>query len=288
MGEEAMADQKADQQVHEKAHEKAHEKDLGAPGLQAVTPDILRRSLLRGWSDFRAAPIFGLVFAVIYILIGWAMAWVTGATGTSYWLILAAIGFPLVGPFAAVGLYEVSRRIEAGEPLAWPPVLGVIWGEAGRQLPWLCALIVVVFLFWFFLGHMIFALFLGLSPMTNVSSSLDVFLTPSGLKMLVFGSIVGGGFAVLLFTMAVLSLPMLLDREVDFMTAMVASIGYVIAHPVPMLAWGGLLAGLTFVALLPGFLGLVVVLPLLGHASWHLYDQLALREAALPEGAMPV
>lgn len=261
--------------------EKAH----GAPVLGGVTPGILKEALRRGWADFRTAPMFGLVFAGLYILIGWAMGWVTWATGTSYWLVLAVIGFPLIGPFAAVGLYEVSRRIDRGEPLSWPPVLGVIWGEAGRQLPWLCSLIVFVFLFWFFLGHMIFALFLGHAPMTNVNSSAEVYLTLPGLKMLAFGTAVGAGFALVLFMMAVLALPMLLDREVDFITAMLASIGYVAGHMPVMLTWGALVALLTFVAMVPWFLGLFLVLPLLGHASWHLYDLLVQRDVApVPDG----
>ncbi|MFY0624194.1 MAG: DUF2189 domain-containing protein [Pelagimonas sp.] len=251
---------------------------LGVPEFTPVNFHILKTALTRGWSDFKRAPGFALVFAGTYILGGWFMLWITWLTGQSYWLVFAAIGFPLIAPFAAVGFYDVSRRISGGHAIDWMQIFSVILRQSKRQLPSLCAIIIVIFLFWFFLAHMIFALFLGLSTMTNVSTSMDIYFTSNGLMMLAFGSVIGAGFAALLYMITVLALPLLLDREVDFVSAMIASFQYVLTHPILMFGWALFIGFVTVVSMLPAFLGLFVTLPLLGHATWHLYDLLADRE----------
>lgn len=237
--------------------------------IRRLTYHDLAAALAAGWRDFRRAPQFGLFFSAVYVLGGFGMLWL--GAGHVSWILATSLGFPLLAPFAAAGLYEVSRRRAADQPLRWGAILGIVWQERTRQLPWLGAIIVIYFLFWTFLAHMIFALFMGLTTMTNVSNSLQVFLTPTGLLMIAVELAVGAVLAFLLFALTVVSLPMVLDREVDFVTAMLTSLAVVRANLLVMLVWAGIIAALSLLALLPWFLGLMVVLPLLGHATWHLY-----------------
>lgn len=241
------------------------------PDVRQISFQILRNSLAAGWRDFQNAPLVGLFFANIYVIGGLVMTWITYLTGSTFWLILAVLGFPLIGAFAALGFYEISRRRAANEPLALADIAGVVWAHKAGQLPWLAVVLVVVFLFWFFMAHMIFALFLGLSPMTNVSTSIDVYLSSSGLSMLAFGTGAGALFAGLTFAVSVLGMPMFLDRDVDFVTAMMISLSAVKAQPLLYLGWGVFIGIVTTLAMLPAFLGLYITLPVLGHATWHLY-----------------
>ncbi|KAJ54468.1 membrane protein [Actibacterium mucosum KCTC 23349] len=242
------------------------------PVVRAIGPGDLNEALSKGWSDFRRAPLWGLFFGGFYVVAGLIMAVVVWLTGQVYWLAILVFGFPLIGSFAAVGLYEVSHRLSLGQPLD-RGILSVIWAQKDRQLPWLCAIIIFIFLFWSFIGHMIFALFLGLTTMVNISTSYEVFLTTNGLAMLGFGSLVGAALAGVIFAITVVGLPLLVDREIDFVTAMLLSIEAARRSPFTMARWAVTIVIMVMIAMVPAFLGLLVVLPILGHATWHLYKR---------------
>lgn len=227
-----------------------------------------------GWRDFRRAPAFGLLFSAFYVAGGLVLAAVALASGQEWWLMPFILGFPLIAPFAAVGLYEVSRRIEAGEPLDWRSIIRVVIAQKDRQLPSMAMVILLLFMFWVFVAHTIFALFMGVSALTNITSSGAVLLEGRGLVMLIVGTLIGGGFAAVLFSFTVVGIPLLLDREVDFITAIITSVRAVLLNLPVMVAWAGIIAGGLFMGILPFFLGLFIALPVLGHASWHMYRRL--------------
>lgn len=239
------------------------------PEPQSITVNDLSEILRLGFADFRRAPIFGIAFSLVYVLGGLVLYAVFLASGQSWWFIPIAVGFPLLAPFAATGLYEVSRRLEQGLPLDWGAVAGCVLAQKDRQVPSMAMVIMLAFMFWVFVAHTIFALFFGLQPIT--SSTTDMMLSGPGLMMLAVGGAIGGVMAAVMFALTVISLPLLLDREVDFITAMITSFSAVMQNFRVMAIWAALIAGLLAVAMLPFFLGLFIVLPVLGHATWHLY-----------------
>lgn len=239
------------------------------PDIAQVTIPELFAAVKAGIFDFQTAPIFGLAFSSFYVLVGLLLWWI--GADTYFWTLAFALGFPLVAPFAAVGLYEVSRRIEAGEPLNWSQVLGVVWDQRRRQLPWIGAVLAMIFLFWSFFAHMTFALFFGASALTNISTSWDIYFTPTGMSMMAVQVAVGAGVAFLTFGLTTMSLPLLVDKEFDFVTAMLVSLETVARNKLVMGLWALIVAVSLFLAMLPAFLGLFVALPVLGHATWHLY-----------------
>ena len=242
------------------------------PNPARITAATLREVVALGWQDFTRAPLYGVLFSAVYVLGGILMFAMFTAAAAEYWFIPIAVGFPILAPFAATGLYEVSRRLQAGLPLSLGSVFGVVFAQKDRQVPSMAMFVMLVFMFWVFVAHTVFALFFGLQPIGT--SAWDTLMTPAGLTMLAFGSLVGGIMAALFYALTVVSLPLLLDREVDFITAMITSFGCVTANPVVMVQWAALIAACLFLGMLPLFLGLFIVLPVFGHATWHLYRRL--------------
>lgn len=244
-----------------------------APSPPRAVDDLawrdLAAALAAGWRDFAAMPRFGLFFGGVYVLAGLAIGWATVTGGNLSWLIPAIAGFPLVAPFVAVGLYEASRRRAAGQPRTWRAVLGALKGHGDDQILSMGVIVFVAFAFWMMVAHAIFAIFVGESGMGR--DPLAALLTPEGLAMLAVGSAVGGAMAFAFYAMTVISLPLLVDRRHDFLTAIIASLAVVRRNFAVMLGWAAIIAAVLFVAMLPGFLGLMVALPVLGHATWHLY-----------------
>lgn len=244
------------------------------PAPASLTAGAIGRVLKAGLQDFLKAPLFGLFFSAIYVAGGVIIWMVYKASGQEWWLIPVIVGFPLLAPFAAIGLYEVSRRIEAGEPLDWGAILGVVFAQKDRQIPSMAMVILLMFMFWVFVAHTIFALFMGLQAMTNVTSSFAVLFEGNGPAMLAVGSLIGAGFAAVLFSITVVGLPLLLDREVDFISAIIVSFQAVIANIGTMIIWGLVIAVMLAIGMAPMFLGLFIILPVLGHATWHMYREL--------------
>jgi len=262
----------------------SHSRSLGtaaavppSPPVPPVAQDLawsdLRAALAAGWRDFAAMPRFGIFFGGVYVLVGIAIGWAALSASNPTWLIPAIAGFPLVAPFVAVGLYEASRRRAAGEALTWRAVLGALKGHGDDQILSMGVIVFVAFSFWMIIAHAIFAVFMAESGIGagTLADTLAAFLTPSGLAMLGVGSAVGAALAFAFYAMTVISLPLLVDRRHDFLTAIIASLTLVRRNPAVMLGWAALIAAVLFLAMLPTFLGLVAALPVLGHATWHLY-----------------
>ncbi len=244
------------------------------PEIQTITIPDLFDALKSGWQDYKSAPLMGLFFSLTYVLGGILLYLVLAASGKIWWIMPVTVGFPLIAPFAAVGLFEISRQLETGEPLKWGHVLGVVFAERHRQIPWVGAIIVIWFMFYMLIAHVIFALMMGITVMTNIGTSLDAFLTPAGLIFLNVELLVGAVFALILFAITFVSLPLLLHKEIDFITAILLSIQTVKQNFKVLLVWFGMIGPLLLISLLPMFLGLFITLPLIGHATWHLYRKL--------------
>ncbi len=244
------------------------------PTINKIEMSDLSAALSAGWRDFKAAPLLGAFFGGVYALGGLLVLLVLRNFEATWLIIPFAIGFPLIGPFAAVGLYEVSRRLQRGEPLRWREILTLVLDQTNRQIGWMSLVILFVFWIWIYQIRLLIALFLGFQSFSSTEAFLGVVTgTSEGLAFLAVGTVVGAVLSFILFASTVVSMPLLLDRDLDFVTAMIVSFQSVFSNMRTMLLWGVLIAIVTFLSMVPLFLGLVVAIPILGHATWHLYQR---------------
>lgn len=241
------------------------------PVVRSIAVGDAVEALIRGLRDFQAAPRYGLLFGSLYAAGGIAIFACLGALGMTYMVYPLAAGFAIIGPFVALGFYEVSRRLERSEPIS----LAGIWNtvRSRREIAWMAFVTVFVLVVWMYQVRLLLALFLGnAGSFASMSEFIGIVLTTNeGLLFLAVGNVIGAALALILFSLTVVSFPLLLERDVDFVTAMITSLRAVAASPLPMISWAVLVAVLLILSALPMFLGLVVTLPVLGHATWHLY-----------------
>ncbi|MCF6322184.1 MAG: DUF2189 domain-containing protein [Rhizobiaceae bacterium] len=244
------------------------------PVIRTVQASDIIASLKAGVSDFLNAPLFGIFFGAIYAVGGLLILAGLTILDSSWLIIPVAIAFPFIGPFIAVGLYEVSRRRAANIPLKWGEVLSVIAVQRERQFGLMAFAIMCIIWLWIFQIRLLLALFLGFQSFSSVQSFIQVITTtPEGLGFLVLGTAIGAILAFVLFATTVIAMPLLLDRDIDVISAIITSFKTVFKSPLVMIAWGIVVAALTILALLPAFLGLIIILPILGHATWHLFER---------------
>ena len=244
------------------------------PQIRTLTLDDLREALRKGWGDVMAFRSDVVFVCLLYPVIGGVLA-ALALKGNSLQLIFPALsGFALAGPVAAVGLYEMSRRREQGLPTSWLAYLDVIKSPKFGGILILSLFHVVIFLVWIMAANLIFDATLGPdAPVSVAAFARDVFTTGAGWAMIIIGMAVGFAFSVAVLAISVVSFPLLLDRDVSLPTAVVTSVQVALKNPVPIGVWGLIVAGSLALGALPALLGLVLVLPILGHSTWHLYKR---------------
>jgi uncharacterized membrane protein len=250
-----------------------------APVIRTIGLAELGRALRRGWEDFKAVPTHAIILCVIYPVLGLVLARAVLGYSVIPLLFPLAAGFALIGPFAALGLYEMSRRRERGEQATASDALQVLRSPSFGAMLGLGAMLLALFVTWVATAQAIYIAAFGYEGATGISDfATRVLTTSQGWWLIVVGCGVGFLFALVALCISVVSFPLMLDRHAGAADAMVTSLRAVARNPAPMAAWGLIVAVLLVAGTVPFFLGLAIVIPLLGHATWHLY-----RETIEPE-----
>ncbi len=243
--------------------------------VREATLEDLKQAIGSGLSDFAARPGLSMFFGLVYALFGALL--ISGlVVFDQMWIVISAgVGFPLVAPFLAAGLYEMSRRLKGDAAFSASDIFLVIFRQQRREFGWMAFVVLFVFWIWAYQVRIVLVIVLQHHSFSSFSDFVTlVFTTVPGATFLVIGTVVGAILSAVLFSITVIAMPLLLDKNIDFVTAMLTSVKAVQKSPVVMLSWGATIGGLTLLAVAPGLLGVLVVFPILGHITWHLYEKL--------------
>lgn len=257
----------------------AQERGPAAPlSVRRIDIADLKDVLAKGVEDFGAYRTDVVFLCIVYPVLGLLMARVAFSQNMLHLLFPLASGFALIGPFAGIGLYELSRRREQDTHVAWRDAVSVVRSPAFGKIAVLGALLVAIFLAWLGAALGIYLLTLGPNPPAAIGSFLrDLFLTGPGWALIGIGVAVGFLFALLVLAIGTVSFPLLLDRDVPLGTAIATSVRAMATNPRAIAAWGLIVACGLVIGSIPALLGLVVVMPVLAHATWHLYRKMVPR-----------
>jgi uncharacterized membrane protein len=246
-----------------------------APRIRSISPADLKDALDKGMDDFRAMPSHAVFLCLVYPIVGLVLGRLAFGYEVLPLLYPLVAGFALVGPFAAVGLYELSRRREQGLDASWSHAFDVFHSRSFGAIAGLGLLLVAFFLVWVAVAQAIYVATFGYAPAATIPNFIrDVFTTSAGWTLIIVGNGVGFLFALVVLLVSAVSFPMLIDRPVSAAEAVTTSFRAVMANPGTMALWGLIVAVGLALGSLPFFIGLAFVLPVLGHATWHLYRKL--------------
>ncbi|MBO6726981.1 MAG: DUF2189 domain-containing protein [Rhizobiaceae bacterium] len=245
------------------------------PEVRRISLSDLADALRAGIDDFAAMPSHIIFIIIVYPLVGVVLAaWTSSASALPLIFPLAS-GFALIGPFAAIGLYEISRRRELKLDASWRDALNVRKSPALPAIAWVGAVMVAIFIAWMLVAQGLYVWLFGPTPPGSITEfATNVFYTAEGHTLIVLGNLAGLAFAIMALCTGVVAFPLLLDRDVGAWAAVTTSWRAALANPLEIAVWGLIVAALLVIGSLPVFAGLIIVLPVLGHATWHLYRKL--------------
>jgi uncharacterized membrane protein len=256
------------------------------PVIRRIKVKNIREALEEGARDFWAMPSHGAFLALVYPLCGMVLAYAPSYQNALQLIFPLASGFALVGPIVAVGLYEMSRRRELGLEISWKHAFNVVRSPSLPSIAALGSLLLTIFATWIATAQWLYTALYGPTPPVGLVNFLQqVASTERGWLLIGVGCFIGFCFAALTLAISVVSFPLLLDRDAGALLAVATSIKTVRKNPMPMALWGLFVAAALLIGSLPFFMGLTIVVPVLGHASWHLYRKAVVRDPAQEQPA---